>query len=294
MQKDKEEKKNDRIGMAVSLGLHCLLVLFMLLFAAWKEPFPPNPGIPGVEIALGFDAAGSGDSKSSTPAKESPSEQDAKPDKAAPTPAPNPQPEPQQSTPETNPVAEKGENIVSNQAESPHKVKEQSNTSTKPKEDTKVTETKPKTNEESKDSKKDGSDGKVGQDNLMPTSGGKGNTDQKGDQGDPKGKVDARHEYGTPGGGGGGGGPELDIDGWRWDSVPDKKDASNESGKIVFEIIVDSQGYIRSSRMIESTVSPSVVAFYKKQVDDLTFSRTNTAKAPPTTVGRITIIVKSR
>jgi periplasmic protein TonB len=280
---DKEEKKNKKIGLTVSVGLHCLVLLLFLLLTAWIEPFPANPGIPGIEVALGFDAVGSGDIKSDNPANDSESEEDAKPDEKASS----------ESVSQPEQTVESTEDIATTKADSPHKVTETSKTST-PKEDTKVAETKPKTETTpTKETTKDGADGKTGQ-NLMSSGSNFGDKDKKGDMGDPQGKPDSKNLLGTPGGGGGGGGPELKLDGWRWDDAPDKSDKSNESGRIVFAIVVNDQGYIKSVRVVESTVSPSVVDFYKKQVEQLTFSRLTSAPAPSSTSGNITFIVKSK
>ncbi|MCU0429816.1 MAG: hypothetical protein MUF42_07555 [Cytophagaceae bacterium] len=58
MIQDKEVKKNDRIGMITSIGIHALLLLIFMLTMAWSYPDPPPPSAPGLEIALGFEAEG--------------------------------------------------------------------------------------------------------------------------------------------------------------------------------------------------------------------------------------------
>src|SRR5690606_34045857 len=102
----------------------------------------------------------------------------------------------------------------------------------------------------------------------------------------------ARALYGTQGGGGGG--PALEIAGWTWDQAPNKKDNSAENGRIVFEFKIDDQGYVVSTRTIESTVSPAVVQFYKDQLQSVTFSQTNSSAPPPMTTGKVTFVIKSR
>jgi hypothetical protein len=55
---DNSTKKNDRIGIITSLGIHALLLLFFLLIVAWQYPDPPPPSSAGAEIALGFEDEG--------------------------------------------------------------------------------------------------------------------------------------------------------------------------------------------------------------------------------------------
>ncbi|WMJ74329.1 hypothetical protein RCC89_14310 [Cytophagaceae bacterium ABcell3] len=295
MNSSKEERKNERIGIIVSVAAHALFLLFFLIFTAWKEPYPPNPGIPGVELALGFEDVGSGDANDAAPESDAEPEDTEVEETEAPDPTPDPTPdaEPLEDASEPDPVVESGSDIQSAPVESPHTVPDSEKSAPKPKEakDTKKPESE---NKEEKKEKKEN----VASENMMPSGGSSGDTDKKGNQGSEEGSVDAQNVYGSPGGGGGGGsdseGPELDIDGWKWDDKPDKKDSSNESGKIVFEIRVDDQGWIKNSKVLEATVSPSVVQFYKQQVDRLTFTRSSSSQAPPVTVGRITIVVKSR
>src|SRR5690606_42147317 len=62
---EEEEKKNKRIGMAVSIGLHlCLLILFFFVLA-WREP---NPPLTEYVIELNFGmVAGYGNEQPTTP-----------------------------------------------------------------------------------------------------------------------------------------------------------------------------------------------------------------------------------
>jgi protein TonB len=49
-----EEKKNKRTGIAVTVGIHALLLILFFFMIAWRMPNPPPPGLPGMEINLGF------------------------------------------------------------------------------------------------------------------------------------------------------------------------------------------------------------------------------------------------
>lgn len=101
--------------------------------------------------------------------------------------------------------------------------------------------------------------------------------------------------YGTPGGGSGGSGASYNITGWAPDSRPSVQDGSDESGRIVFQVKIDDEGRIISVVPLEKTVSPSVVAFYKREVEKLTFSPTSDNTVPkPVSTGTITFIIKSK
>ena len=144
--------------------------------------------------------------------------------------------------------------------------------------------------------KKDGAGGNEGGTSDKVAGNNNGDkTGKVGDQGNPEGKLEAKALYGTPGGGGGGTGPAYNIRGWMPDSRPNVNDGSDESGRVVFQVKIDDEGRIISVVPIEKTVSPAVVAFYKREVEKLTFSPTseNTVPAPVST-GTITFIIRSR
>ncbi len=54
------EKKNQRIGMGVSIGIHGLLLILFFLIMAWREPDPPVPEY-GIELNFGLETVGSGE-----------------------------------------------------------------------------------------------------------------------------------------------------------------------------------------------------------------------------------------
>ena len=112
-------------------------------------------------------------------------------------------------------------------------------------------------------------------------------TDAKGDQGN----VDARALYGISGGGGGG---SLEMAGWMWDSVPDPKETTAQSGKIVFEVIIDDRGNVTSVKAISYSVSANLMRIYQAEVERLTFSRTISGTAPPSSKGKITFIIEAK
>jgi hypothetical protein len=132
------------------------------------------------------------------------------------------------------------------------------------------------------------------QDAKNPASNSQGDkTDANGDQGDKNGNVDARALYGKLGGGGGGD-SMLEMTGWKWDSPPDPKENTSESGKIVFEIIIDERGEVISVRPLNYTVSVSLMKIYQKEVEKLTFSKTSSGKTQASYKGKITFKIEAK
>jgi len=117
-----------------------------------------------------------------------------------------------------------------------------------------------------------------------------GETGDKGDQGKPEG--DDKGLY-TGDKGGGDNGSSLALAGWVWDEAPKPNDTSDEAGKIVFEIVVDSEGYLTSYKVLTSTVSQAVLQKYSAAVQQLTFSKTSTYKPAPSSKGTITFIIRA-
>ncbi len=88
-------------------------------------------------------------------------------------------------------------------------------------------------------------------------------------------------------------GSSLEIQGWIWDFLPNPKDNSSESGKIVFELIVDYYGDIIGLKTLETTLSPKVEKIYREEVLTLTFSPTNNNNPAEISKGKITFIIKN-
>lgn len=89
-------------------------------------------------------------------------------------------------------------------------------------------------------------------------------------------------------------GANLSLAGWVWDFKPDPKDTSDESGKIVYDIVVDAEGYLVKIETRMSTVSPLVERKYRQAVEKLTFSKTAEYRSAPLSKGTITFIIKTR
>ena len=89
-------------------------------------------------------------------------------------------------------------------------------------------------------------------------------------------------------------GSSLEMQGWTWDFAPNPDDKSPESGKIVFEIIVDYYGDIIGLKTLETTLSPKVENIYKEEILKLTFSPTNNNNPADISKGKITFIIKNK
>jgi protein TonB len=55
-----QERKNRRIAMITSVGIHGLLLLAFMLMMAWRAPNPPLPEY-GIELNFGMDDQGGGE-----------------------------------------------------------------------------------------------------------------------------------------------------------------------------------------------------------------------------------------
>ena len=88
-------------------------------------------------------------------------------------------------------------------------------------------------------------------------------------------------------------GSSLDMQGWIWDIAPKPDDNSSESGRIVFEIIVDYYGEIIGLKTIETTLSPMIEKIYREEILKLTFSPTNNENPAELSKGKITFIIKN-
>lgn len=329
---EQEEKRNQRTGMIVSIGLHAALLILFFFLLAWREPNPPLPEY-GIELNFGVDNVGSGTEQSPEPPSKTESTEEAKPQESPASEIieeqePEPEPEvetaepeeqqeqevsePEVTEPEINepeeeiaatqpteaPVEKKKEPVVKKEVKKPEPEKPVTKPVTKPEKpvEKQVTEKKvPKPAKKVAEKETDtsgGADGNKGESTEAKASNQGNDKDKAGDKGDPEGSLDARALYGTKGGGDG---PKLDMTGWDWDFMPDPDDPSNESGRIVFEIIIDDRGEIMKVETIESTVIPAVERIYKREVERLTFSKTSDNTIPaPTSTGRITFIIKAK
>lgn len=290
-----EEKKNQRIGAAVSVGIHGLVLLLFLFVFAWKAPDPPLPEY-GIELNFGIGSPGSGIQPVTTPV-ESETIEESQLEEPIDNPIPtdieqHPQESSETVVDETEMESESSleemevRDVESPDVRQPTPEKTEPNIAENEMSGSQITETSESSVQV--DVTDDGPELSV-----QPKQQNQGDEiETLGDSGDPKGKLDARALYGKPGGGDG---ASLQLAGWIWDFLPEPDDQSQENGRIVFEIVIDEQGELIAVKTIEKTVSPQVEKIYKSEVEKLTFSTTsdNTIPAPRST-GTITFIIRSR
>lgn len=282
-----QEKKNKKIGIAISLGLHAILFIIFFFIMAWREPNPPHPEY-GIELNFGLDNVGSGNIQKLTPPTKAENKvEDAKPEESTKT-----EPVKDEVVQPKEEVAEVQPKIEAPAVDSPVKVEESKPAKVEPKPQPVKEKVTPKVENTvtEKVTKTDGAEGKKGENKESASSSHGDNKDKVGDKGDEQGKIDAKSLYGTQGGGGG---ASLDMAGWSWASPPKPNDKSPENGRIVFEVIVDDQGDVINVITIEKTVSPVIENLYKNAVRETTFIKTSSGRAAPRSTGRITFIIKA-
>jgi outer membrane biosynthesis protein TonB len=321
------EKKDKRFSIIMSAIVHGSLLLIFLLLVAWRQPDPPNT-LPGLTFNLGVDDQGFGNTESEVespteetdnttpPESENETEETQEPEvtpdevveETPPVTEPVEETKPVEAPKEaiTEPVTEKtAEATETQETESDVKVEEK-----KPVEETKKEETKeevtPVEEKKKEDEKKPEPkpDPVVNKQALLGAK--KSDTNSKdpasSNQGD---KIDTRGQMGKTDGDantngqatdGGNLGVSLSLDGWAWDRAPSGKDDSEIDGVILFQIKVDDRGVVREvTKMPGTTISDNtVVEFYKKEVQKLSFKRTVGAQAAPISVGEIKFIIKTK
>jgi len=268
------EAVNKRAGIIGTVIFHALLLLLCAYLWGVRPPNPPLPDY-GVEVNFGVDDSGFGDVQGTGPANDDPvAGQVASTDATVAESSPN----------ETVVPDEENKDLAtSTEKDSPLEVKD-----SKPE---KVTEEKGKGGTDKKETK-------AAPETTTKTSGQGNNNGDKagtvGDMGKPTGDLSSLNYNGDGGKGNKpGGGASLQLNGWKWDDKPDKKDPYNETGKIVFQIKVDNEGNIVEVKPIEKTVSPGVVSFYQEQVEKLSFTKTkDNTEAAEVSTGKITFIIK--
>jgi periplasmic protein TonB len=268
---EEKEKKYQKIGLGVTIGVHALVFLLFFFMLAWREPDPPLPEY-GIELNFGLDNTGSGQ-----------------------TSQPKPTAVVEEVQREEIQEAEVEEVTETRPAEVIEEVKP-AETVTQPEPSPDVIEKVPEsTTEVVKETKKEAEQPKqpVKEAAKQTAASNEGDDDNKaGDKGKEQGEIDARAIYGAKGTSQG---ASLQMEGWNWDYIPRPDDSSNENGKIVFQITIDDQGEVIGVRTLEKTVSPEIERLYQEAVESVTFSRTaDNLRPAPTSTGRITFIIKSR
>ena len=314
-----QEKKDKRFSFVMSAIIHSSLIALFLILVAWREPDPPIPEY-GIELNLGFQEAGSGDTEKTFDAPAEDTENDTPPDSETDTENTEveevqeeevvEQQEVAEKTPvtppveevktETPPIEETVKETVTTTENTEVKVEEK----TPPVTETKKEETPPveEKKEEVKPVEKPkptidnraimGGGKKTDTNSTDPASNNQGTTETKGNEGDPKGTANTK---GTDPGGADLG-VSYSLDGWKWQRPPAEKDDSQIDGIIKFAIDVDDRGKVLRVTIIPGTTisDNTIVEFYRKQVLQLSFIQTDPSKAPAAiSKGEVTFVIKT-
>ncbi len=303
MSEEEREKKNKKIALMYTTGIQVVLFVLLFFIVAWRAPDPPLPEY-GIELNFGMDEEGSGNVQPETPVgndgkKEEPIKE-SKPEVKEKV-----EPVEEKIIEEVKPVEPKvvEEQIVS-KIESPVVVKEKKE-EVKPAEKPEEKKVEPKVVEKKVEEKPKINPDAVYKPSTQPsTSDAKSTSDKAGkpgnqgddpgktgDKGSPEGKLDADALYGKSGGGDGG--SSLALSGWTWNEKPSPNVPNNESGRLVFEIKVDSNGDIVSIRTLERSVSSEAEQVCRRAVEKLTFNKTG-ANVPEISTGKITFLVRAK
>ena len=273
---EREERKNQRIGLLTSVGVHFMMLVLFLFAMGWSAPNPPLSEYgSGVELNFGLDSEGSGAIQPVTPVGENVISPEEAKENEKQTKTEEPQKEKEQVKPEDTKV----ERNLTSQEESPVEVKENKTEVKKaePPKD-KVKEGKEKVLKKEKEEEKTVKDvytKKATDDGTKAKAGAQSQGDDKnkvGDKGSPEGSLDPNGQYtGKPGiggnGGGGGNGFGLQMSGWNWDATPQApKLPDNENGRLVFEIEVDASGEIMHIETLERGLSPEAEKLCKQEI----------------------------
>ena len=300
MQKiDIEEKKIQRTGLIATIGFHLVLLILFFFLLAWSEPDPPIPQY-GIELSfVQSDSKGKVESQQQEQAQEENEDiQDESVEPSEEDPVEElveeqveeviEDSEPLENTEEVEEITEEvpivdvseltdeSEIIDTEDVNSPDIVEEKKEEQIKEEEPLK--EKSPPKEASSKDG--------TGDSQVVNKPAPKPSIDSRAIYKGSKGDTNAQSSSG---------GSSLNMSGWIWDFEPEPDDQSDESGKIIFKIIVDDEGEIIRVTTLEKTVSPIVEKKYKDAVMDLTFSKTaENRSSASTSSGIITFTIKSR
>lgn len=289
-ERDKKEERNKRIGWLTSVGVQLVLLVLFYFIVAWKEPFPP---IPEYGIELGFSTS-AGAPAAAAPSQESESEENEVVEEEQ-----TEQEQVQESSVEEivpEEVAVQEETVSEDpqfepvESDTPVEVEQASTTNEAIEEvlEEPVNETQDsEVEEETVDSRAVMGANEAEVSNENQSDGESENEEEK--------ALDQRAIYGSQGSNTGDSeGANLSLSGWVWDFRPKPNDTSDESGKIVYKIVVDGDGYLVKIETVTSTVSPAVERKYRQEVEKLTFSKTADYQSAAVSTGTITFIIKSR
>lgn len=289
---DNPEKKNRRIALITTTGIHVAIFLLLWFLVAWRAPDPPLPEY-GIQLNFGLSQQGSGDVQPETPpstddeATDEELAENSEPTPQEPQPVEQPQPEATTEQPVETPVS-KVESPVSVKEEPKEKLPEP----VKEKKEEPKPEEKPLVQYKKNNPTESKSTGK-GESGKPATSQGD-DENKAGDKGNPQGSLDAKALYGNQGGGGGDG-LALSMSGWAWadqPAIPSLPD--NADGRIVFEIECDANGEIIGITTIERGLSPRAEQLLKEEIRRNSLIRTSGGQVPTRSKGRVVFVLRTK
>ncbi len=262
--KKQETKEQQRrllaliISVLISLGIVILLYLIKVNFF----DYPPKDFEYGMQVSYGTDDVGSGENTASI-------DDFINNDNTSENNNPNQDANTENiETTEESPISDTRVNTSENNTKPTNKPKEEQN------------QPPPK---------------KVTTNNQKPSETGQGNDKN---QAGNKGKENGINEQGLYEGNGGNGGSSLSLSGWRWEAEPIVKDDSNAEGTIIFDVLVDEEGYFMSvkPRYPGTTVSDkSIVEKYRQAVLKAYLTPDgSSSRTASTSRGIVTYVLKSK
>jgi periplasmic protein TonB len=297
-----EERQKKTKAFLYTIGVNVLVFLILFFAAAWRTAGSGEGEYPGIEVNLGYDDYGSGNIQPKEPI----GTEEAKDDQNAPAKEVN-EPKQETPTPTTTEANADTKTVQSETITDPNSdveiktEKKETKSAEKPVE--KKVETVEKPVEKKVETPKvDTKAVYQGKSKSNPTTSGEGegkegttgsegdDTGKTGDKGVEGGIEGAAIYKGTPGGGDGG---SIVLNGWDWDKVEKPSVPQNETGKVVFEIVVDENGELIARRKISGTVSAAAEKACIEALEKITFTKKPGAKVPPETKGTITFIIRA-
>ncbi len=266
--REKQDEKNKRVGWLISVSVQLFLLILFYFLIAWKAPFPP---LPEYGIELGFTTSAGAPpqpiTSSDDPVEEAPAQTEEIIQENTPV-----------ETPAENQENAETETAEVEESETPIEAEEASGNESEIEDENTAEEVVSEVKTEDP-TEPDNPNNEVKQEEEVveePT-------------------IDDRAIYGNQGTETGDSeGASLALAGWIWDFKPVPDDKSEETGKIVYKIVVDQDGYLVKIETITSTVSPAVERKYREAVEKLTFSKTSEYKPAALSNGTLTFIIKAR
>ena len=307
------ENETEARTVAFASATVAMVALLIILFLVSLTSSTPNPPpVEYVEVNFGTSDVGSGSVQTYNKPNPSPRAENVKKSEDRPNPkvttTPRVERTPVTRTTRTEDVkvskapAEKP--IIASRSESPVSVAERPETkrpeATSPKADPTPPRAEPVKKVETVDpnalyKRSSGGAGSNGTNGRAAGVGGNNNGDDRsgvGDKGNPDGNINAKEFYGKPGGSKSG--VALNVSGWSFGNNRLDKDDSDEGGKIIYQIRVDSDGNIVSARPLQQTVSPSVESHYRRQVMRFKLRPKGAVTPSELSTGTLTISISAR